>query len=338
MEQNRVNNWKGGLMRVRTMVMAAAALACMAAAARGQQCDTGEQCMGNGMCMSDGTCQGTPLTGPACDLVSDALCMVNGHCVNGACMGDPAPVGTSCAGGCGTCQPLVPGLPVSIVECLADSAKVGQACETNLGACFTAVCQQFGQPPFAIAACFPQVKQCPDIDNNPCTTDACNPATGVCEHSAAPPCIPECETCNPGAGCQPANIGAACSSGSESQCPVESSCQVLSGRGLCLPGTPSSAGPTATPTPTPTTEPTTETPTPTTEPTTPVPTPPSSVCVGDCSGTGTVAVNNIIVLVNITLGTADISACPNGVPSSGVVNVAVIIKAVNNALNGCAVG
>ena len=108
-------------MRVRTVVTAVAMLACMAAAARGQVCDTHEQCMANGMCMSDGTCQGTPVTGGNCDLVSDALCMVNGHCVNGTCMGEPAPDGTSCAGGCGTCQPIVPGVPFS--TCTADPAQ-----------------------------------------------------------------------------------------------------------------------------------------------------------------------------------------------------------------------
>lgn len=323
MKEKRVNNRKGSLMAVRAMVATAAILACMSAVARGQGCDTHEQCMANGVCMEDGTCQGTPLTGPSCDLVSDALCMVNGHCLDGTCMGDSAPEGTSCAGGCGTCQPPFPGVP--FVQCVSNPARVGQACETNLGACFTAVCQQFGQPPLAIAACLPQPKQCPDIDGNPCTTDACNPATGVCEHSNAAPCVPQCETCNPGTGCVPANLGAACNSGLQSECPVESSCQVLVGRGLCLPGTPSSTAPT--PTPTPTAPP---------MPTTPAPTLPPSVCIGDCSGTGTVAVNNIIVLVNIALGTAQPGACPNGVPSEGEVNVAVIIQAVNNALNGCA--
>jgi photosystem II stability/assembly factor-like uncharacterized protein len=58
-------------------------------------------------------------------------------------------------------------------------------------------------------------------------------------------------------------------------------------------------------------------------------------CVGDCDGSGTVTVNEIITLVNMALGTADASACPHGVPSGGSVDVALIIQAVNNALNGC---
>jgi Dictyostelium (slime mold) repeat len=250
MKENRVNVRRSSLIPVRTLVLTAAMLACVAAVAPGQQCDTGDQCMTNGMCMPDGTCQGTPLNSGSCDLASDLLCMVNGHCVNGECVGDPAPDGTSCASGCGTCQPPFPGVPV--LTCLANPAQLGKACESNLGACFTAVCQQFGQPPVVIAECLPQPKQCPDIDNNPCTTDACNPATGMCEHSNAPPCVPQCETCNPATlQCEPANIGAACN-GIQSECPVETSCQVLVGRGLCLAGTPSSGAPTPTGTPTPT--------------------------------------------------------------------------------------
>ena len=58
-------------------------------------------------------------------------------------------------------------------------------------------------------------------------------------------------------------------------------------------------------------------------------------CVGDCGGTSTVAVNDLITLVNIALGNAPPSACPHGVPSGGDVNIAMIIQAVNNALNGC---
>jgi hypothetical protein len=58
-------------------------------------------------------------------------------------------------------------------------------------------------------------------------------------------------------------------------------------------------------------------------------------CVGDCGFTSRVAVNDIITLVNIALGNADLLACPRGVPSGAQVNVALIIQAVNNALNGC---
>jgi cysteine-rich repeat protein len=61
----------------------------------------------------------------------------------------------------------------------------------------------------------------------------------------------------------------------------------------------------------------------------------SGPCVGNCDGGGAVTVNEVIALVNIALGNAAPSACPNGLPGVADVTVAVIIQAVNNALNGC---
>jgi len=99
------------------------------------------------------------------------------------------------------------------------------------------------------------------------------------------------------------------------------------------------ATPTATATDTPTETPT-DTPTPTSAPTstpteTAVPTPTVVPCVGDCNGDGQVTVNEILTMVNIALGNADATACPNGIPSGAQVDVALILTAVNNALNGC---
>lgn len=90
-----------------------------------------------------------------------------------------------------------------------------------------------------------------------------------------------------------------------------------------------SSTPTATPTRTPTN---TLTSTPSE---TPTPTLPRNVCVGDCDGNGQVTVDELLTLVNIALGNAPPSACPHGVPSGASVDVALIIQAVNNALNGC---
>jgi len=58
-------------------------------------------------------------------------------------------------------------------------------------------------------------------------------------------------------------------------------------------------------------------------------------CVGDCNGDGEVTINSLITLVNIALGNADVSTCPNGVASGTQVDIALIIQAVNDALNGC---
>ena len=60
------------------------------------------------------------------------------------------------------------------------------------------------------------------------------------------------------------------------------------------------------------------------------------ICVGDCDGSQTVTVNEIVLLTDIALGNADPSACPKGVASGEQVDVSVIIQAVNKALDGCA--
>jgi hypothetical protein len=63
-------------------------------------------------------------------------------------------------------------------------------------------------------------------------------------------------------------------------------------------------------------------------------------CIGDCDGSGDVTVNEIITLVNMALGSqTQLAACPHGLPADitdpSQVDVSLIIKAVNNALNGC---
>jgi hypothetical protein len=58
--------------------------------------------------------------------------------------------------------------------------------------------------------------------------------------------------------------------------------------------------------------------------------------VGDCSGDGEVTVNELIQMVNIALGTAQVSACTAGDASGdGEITVNEIIAGVNSALNGC---
>ena len=59
-------------------------------------------------------------------------------------------------------------------------------------------------------------------------------------------------------------------------------------------------------------------------------------CPGDCGGDGTVAVNELIVAVNIALGNASVADC-SAIDTSGDGQVTVneLIQAVNAALNGC---
>jgi hypothetical protein len=59
-------------------------------------------------------------------------------------------------------------------------------------------------------------------------------------------------------------------------------------------------------------------------------------CLGDCNGDGSVTVDEIVTLVSIALGTANLDACPaaDG-DDSGSVTVDEIVTAVTNALSGC---
>jgi uncharacterized repeat protein (TIGR01451 family) len=61
----------------------------------------------------------------------------------------------------------------------------------------------------------------------------------------------------------------------------------------------------------------------------------SGTCVGDCNGDARVTVNEIVQLVNAVLGNASPAACFHGVPAGSQVDVALVIKAVNNVLVGC---
>jgi hypothetical protein len=61
-----------------------------------------------------------------------------------------------------------------------------------------------------------------------------------------------------------------------------------------------------------------------------------SLCVGDCVGSGNVTVNELVTMVNIALGNADVSTCTAGDQNGDdTITINEIIVAVNNALNGC---
>lgn len=68
---------------------------------------------------------------------------------------------------------------------------------------------------------------------------------------------------------------------------------------------------------------------------TPMPSSTRSPCVGDCGGTGIVRISDLITGVDIALGTLPASACPAFENAESKVDIAQLVKAVSNALNGC---
>lgn len=63
---------------------------------------------------------------------------------------------------------------------------------------------------------------------------------------------------------------------------------------------------------------------------------PPPACVGDCDGDRMVAINELLVGVNIVTGAAQVSACPVlDRNDDGTVSISELVQAVNNGLNGC---
>ncbi|HUI26707.1 MAG TPA: hypothetical protein VL403_11545, partial [Candidatus Kryptonia bacterium] len=58
---------------------------------------------------------------------------------------------------------------------------------------------------------------------------------------------------------------------------------------------------------------------------------PPLVCIGDCDGSGRVAPDETVALVNIALGNAAASTCPDGIPNGAAVDINLILQAVSNA-------
>jgi hypothetical protein len=86
------------------------------------------------------------------------------------------------------------------------------------------------------------------------------------------------------------------------------------------------------------------TPTPTEGPATATPTrqatlTPAASCAGDCDGGGNVAINELVVCVNVALSSAAVSSCrPCDLNADSQVTINELIAAVNSALSGCPAG
>ena len=73
-----------------------------------------------------------------------------------------------------------------------------------------------------------------------------------------------------------------------------------------------------------------------TEVSTATPTATPVVCIGNCNGDASVSVDELVTMVGITLETLAPSTCPEGLPGGAATNVAMVVRAVDNALGACA--
>ena len=58
-------------------------------------------------------------------------------------------------------------------------------------------------------------------------------------------------------------------------------------------------------------------------------------CVGDCDGNGVVAINELLMMVNMALGSADLSQCAADTNGDGRISIDELVSATNAALQGC---
>lgn len=278
---------------------------CVGTPVSGGSCDDSDSCTTNDTCVN-GVCMGTPSSGGSCDDFNP--CTTNDRCMNGTCSGTPVAGGTACGdAGCqGTCT-VVP--VVNMAFCVPDPAANGRPCTDSFGDCTTNDrCMGF--------ICIGTFRQCPDSDQNPCTVEFCNFASGECESTGFSPCG-ECETCDPGTG--------DCTPGVSPQTP-----------------TPTRTETSATPTRTRTTAASTPTSTPisaTVTATVPAATPTrpqAGPCVADCDEDGMVSVDEVVLATRIALGLASLENCPSAdFNEDGQVTVNELLQAVQALLAGC---
>ena len=204
------------------------------------------------------------------------------------------------------------------LEFTCGAVSAGFVEEASLVGAFT-LCAQPSFGDIAVTTAFvagPQGSPLPTRTPTPTATATATPGTADC-----------CQCADDPAACQPpaADGCGACRAVYNAACDAS---------GLCIAFTPTpSVTPTLAPSFTPTASPTpTEVPpTPTISPTA---TPPA--CVGDCGRDGAVTVDEILLAVNVALGTASVDVCTVAdVNHDQLITVDEILQAVNNALNGC---
>ncbi len=119
--------------------------------------------------------------------------------------------------------------------------------------------------------------------------------------------------------------------------PTRTAKAVVTATSTVTPSASATRTPTATPLPSETASPPPP-PTSTPVPSSPTPTAVGRGCTGDCNGSATVTIEEIVVMVNVALGQRQASACAAGDRNAdGEVTVDEVVAAVNAALQGCPV-
>lgn len=297
-----------------------------------------DQCRAAGVCdPTTGGCIYPPMPdGSTCD--DGDPCTLQDECRSGACAGTPvcpAPDGCHLVA---TCNP-------DTLECdEAPAVPDGTLCEDGDPCTFGDTC--------VAGACTSNAVVCPGQDQ--CRTSTCNSTTGTCSEPTNQPNFIPCDDgdpCTTGDEC----IAGVCS-GSAVVCAAQDQCHVAGvcdpGNGLCSnPAAPDgsacddgdscttndqctggtcSGSPACTATPTITPSPTA------TQGSSGTPSPEPPLCPGDCNRNQVVVVDEVVLGVDIALGSASVTECTaaDG-DGSQTVTIDELVAAVNSELYSC---
>jgi len=267
----------------------------------GEQCDDGNTTDGD--CCSS-TCQ-YETNGSPCP-PDEHVCTVDVCNASGTCTHDLSPSSMVCRPAAGECD-------------------VPENCDGSSPDCPPDESEPNGTPCTDDGLFCSGTEKCED---GSCTSSGNPCAVGICDEDTD-----QCVAPSPSAT---HSAGATATSTATTSIPSTATASVTSTETASIAPTPVST-PTRTSAPAETATATPSSPTTVTPSATPTHTPPTTApCVGDCDGSGDVAINELIIGVNIALGNQSLASCPAFDRSgNGQVEINELISAVNDALNGC---
>ena len=236
---------------------------------------------------------------PGCIVAN--TCSKNSDCVSGNCI-DGICCDSNCFGTCRSCAQATTTQPNGTCAPVSDGQQSTSGCTTEGKACSSIGC--------VATSCFDKVKSgdetdvdcggaCPGcVVANTCSKNSdCASSNCVDGICCAPNCSGTCRSCAQATTTQPNGTCAQVVTGKQTTNGCQAAGFACDDLGSCV------------------------------NPTT---------CVGDCGGNKSVTVDEVLTMVNIALGTADVATCAAGDPNNDrQVTVDEILTAVNNGLNGC---
>lgn len=188
-------------------------IGCLSTPVNGEECDDGNDCTEGDVCTGS-VCQGIAISGcclsnSACD---DGDPCTDDYCVDQSCENVPKDCSVADKCSVGVCDGATGECTTAPVSCNDNNACTDDSCIPDTGACIfnpatgetcdtgdlcighgLGICDEAG-------ACVAEPVNCDD--GNQCTTDSCNPGTGICEYL---PAWGGCDVSDPGSAARGAS-------------------------------------------------------------------------------------------------------------------------------------